>query len=76
MYVYKDVQGKYKKYEIPIAGKYNKSLTLMITIDQYMCSYLPIHIIFETLEAVTVLKIWQVIPSEPSELPSLRRVAP
>ena len=31
--------------------------------------YLPIHIIFETLEAVTVLKIWRVIPSE---LPSLR----
>ena len=35
--------------------------------------YLPIHIIFETFETVTVLKIWRVIPNE---LPSLRRVAP
>ena len=39
-----------------------------------LADYLPIHIIFETLEAVTILKIWRVIPSEPSELPSLRRV--
>ena len=32
--------------------------------------YLPIHIIFETLEAVTTFNIWRVIPNEPSEVPS------
>ena len=49
--------------------------SLVPTIYGSTC-YLPIHIIFETLEAVTVHKIWRVIPSEPSEIPYLRRVAP
>ena len=37
--------------------------------------YLPIHIIFERLEAVTVLNIWRVIRNDKSDTTSLGPVA-
>ena len=37
--------------------------------------YLPIHIIFERLEAVTVLNIWRVLRNDKSDTTSLGPVA-
>ena len=39
------------------------------------CGYLPIHIIFERLEAATVLNIWRVIRNDKSDTTSLGPVA-